>query len=36
LPDLADWTGLQTLVMVKAERRLGQLRTVEIRYYISR
>jgi len=35
LPDLADWTGLQTLVMVKAERRLGQLRTVEIRYYIS-
>jgi predicted transposase YbfD/YdcC len=35
LPDRADWKGLQTLVMVKAERRLGQVRSTQIRYYIS-
>jgi predicted transposase YbfD/YdcC len=35
LPDLSAWKGLQTIVMVKAERRLGQERTIKVRYYIS-
>jgi predicted transposase YbfD/YdcC len=35
LPDPSVWKGLQTIVMVKAERRLGQERAIEVRYYIS-
>ncbi len=35
LPDLSAWKGLQTIVMVKAERRLDQERTIKVRYYIS-
>ena len=29
------WKGLRTLVMVRAERRLGTQRSIETRYYIS-
>jgi predicted transposase YbfD/YdcC len=35
LRDARKWTGLKSLVMIKAERRIGQRREVKIRYYIS-
>jgi predicted transposase YbfD/YdcC len=35
LRDARKWTGLQSLVMIKAERRHGARREVKIRYYIS-
>lgn len=35
IPNLSKWKGLRTIVMVKAERRLGEVKTTEIRYYIS-
>jgi predicted transposase YbfD/YdcC len=35
IPNLSKWKGLQTIVMVKAERRLGEVKTTETRYYIS-
>jgi predicted transposase YbfD/YdcC len=31
----AEWKSLQTLIRVRAERRIGRRRSVEIRYYIS-
>ena len=30
-----QWTGLQTVTMVRAERRIGETRETESRYYIS-
>lgn len=33
--NLSDWPGLQTIVMVKSERRVGHKRSTEARYYIS-
>ena len=35
LRDARKWVGLKSLVMIKAERRIGQRREVKIRYYIS-
>ena len=35
LPNLSKWKGLRTIVMIKAERRIGSTKTVEIRFYIS-
>jgi predicted transposase YbfD/YdcC len=35
LPNAADWNHLQTIVMVRSERWIGQARTIEYRYYIS-
>jgi len=35
LRDARNWTGLKSLVMIKAERRHGPQREVKIRYYIS-
>jgi predicted transposase YbfD/YdcC len=35
LPNLSAWKGLQTIALVRAERRLGDQLTVEDRYYIS-
>jgi len=35
LRDARKWGGLKSLVMIKAERRIGQRREVKIRYYIS-
>ena len=35
LPNRSAWSGLQTIVMVKSERRTGHETTVKIRYYIS-
>lgn len=32
---LSAWPGLQTIVMVKAERRVGHTVSVEVRYFIS-
>ena len=32
---LSDWTGLQTIVMVRRERRIGCKVEIEIKYYIS-
>jgi predicted transposase YbfD/YdcC len=33
--NLSDWKDLQTIVMVKSERRIGEKRTSEVRHYIS-
>lgn len=33
--NLSDWKDLQTIVMVKSERQVGEKRTSEARYYIS-
>ncbi len=33
--NLSDWKDLQTIVMVKSERRIGQKRTNKVRHYIS-
>lgn len=33
--NLSAWKGLQTIVMVRAERRIGEKSTIEVRYYIS-
>ena len=35
LTDRAKWRGLNTLAMVKAERRLGNTTEVDVKYYIS-
>jgi predicted transposase YbfD/YdcC len=35
LRNRSAWTGLQTIAMVKSERRIGLERTVEFRYFIS-
>jgi predicted transposase YbfD/YdcC len=35
LPDRSAWPSLQTLVMIRAERRLAHKTTLELRYYIS-
>lgn len=35
LRDARKWTGLKSLVMIKAERRHGARREVKVRYYIS-
>ena len=35
LPNLSKWKGLRTIVMVKAERRIGSTKTIETRFYIS-
>lgn len=35
LRDRTTWPHLRTLVMVQAERRIGQTRTTETRYYLS-
>jgi len=33
--NLSDWKDLQTIVMVKSERQVGEKRTNKVRYYIS-
>jgi len=33
--NLSNWKDLQTIVMVKSERRIGEKRTSEVRHYIS-
>jgi predicted transposase YbfD/YdcC len=35
LRNLSDWKGLQTIAMVKSERRIGPESSTKIRYYIS-
>jgi predicted transposase YbfD/YdcC len=35
LPNLSKWKGLRTIVMVKAQRRIGSTKTIETRFYIS-
>jgi predicted transposase YbfD/YdcC len=35
LPDRTAWQGVQSMVMVQAERRLAAKRTTDVRYYIS-
>jgi predicted transposase YbfD/YdcC len=35
LPNRSAWPGLQTIVMIRAERRLAHRSSVEFRYYIS-
>lgn len=35
IASLADWSGLQSVAMVQAERRIGEQSTVERRYFIS-
>ncbi len=32
---LSEWADLQTIVMVKSERQLGDKRTIKVRYFIS-
>ena len=33
--NLSDWKGLQTIVMVRRERRIGSKVEIEVKYYIS-
>jgi predicted transposase YbfD/YdcC len=35
LPNLKNWAGLQSITMIKAERRTDQKTTVDFRYFIS-
>jgi predicted transposase YbfD/YdcC len=35
LRNCSAWAGLQTIAMVKSERRIGHIHTIEIRYFIS-
>jgi predicted transposase YbfD/YdcC len=35
IPDLSKWKGLQTIVMLRSERRVGGAGTIETRYFIS-
>jgi predicted transposase YbfD/YdcC len=35
LPNRSAWSGLQTIVMVKSERRIGHETSLQVRYYIS-
>jgi len=35
LPNRSAWSGLQTIIMIRAERRLEQKTSVDLRYYIS-
>jgi predicted transposase YbfD/YdcC len=35
LPNRSVWPGLQTIVMIRSERRLAHKTTIEVRYYLS-
>ena len=35
IASLADWKGLQSIAVIRAERRIGQEKTVKRRYFIS-
>lgn len=35
IPDLSKWKGLQTIVMLRSERRVGGAGTIETKYFIS-